>query len=466
MASTFLDEKISSFIEDKFPEFIKNDHPVFVEFLREYYKFLEAAKITLTNVQGTDQILLENKLTTNYLANEFDGTRFVYEDSSYGAFLKDETVTGQTSGAVSTILAEDNAGEVLYVEANRHFQVGEIITGGTSAARATIGKYQGNPVQNIQQLLEYVDVDKTINDYLDQFRETYLTAVPNTLASGVSKRKLIKSVRDLYRAKGTRKGHELFFRLMFDETPELTYPTENILKISAGDWSSDTILRVVATENNPANLVGQTVTQTPNVGLGHDIATANVEQILQLQEGETTVYQLILNVASIDGTFIAGAEVTGIDSTDADTSISATVQPVLIGAAVTDGAAGYTTDDTVTITSATGQNALISIVDVGSGEIGQIVIDNPGTGYTVGAPLFFDNTNTEGAGASAIVSCIGGAIAPELGDTALHTITGTTVDASTSITNITTSTLYGANQFVVQGKLTTGSTSVTNINTI
>ena len=104
-------------------------------------------------------------------------------------------------------------------------------------------------------------------------------------------------------------------------------------------------------------------------------------------------------------------------------------------------------------------------MDVGSGEIGQVIIDNPGTGYTVGDPLYFDNTNTEGSGASAIVSCIGGAIAPELGDTALHTITGTTQASSTSITNITTSTLYGANKFVVQGKLTTGSTSITNINT-
>ena len=157
MASTFLDEKISSFIEDKFPEFIKDDHPVFVEFLREYYKFLEAAKLTLTSVQATDQILLENKLTVNYLANEFDGTRFIFEDSVYGPFQKDEIVTGQTSGTTATVLAEDNTNDVLYIEANRHFQVGEIIVGSISNASATIGKYQGNPVQNIQQLLEYVD---------------------------------------------------------------------------------------------------------------------------------------------------------------------------------------------------------------------------------------------------------------------------------------------------------------------
>ena len=293
MASTFLDEKISSFIEDKFPEFVKADHPVFVDFLRLYYQFMEASKITLTKVQLSDQILLENKLTENFMLNE-DGTKFVYEDSTYGAFIKGETVTGQTSGAVAEILSEDNASGFLYVETNRFLQVGEVIVGSTSDATATISKYQGNPVQNIQQLLEYVDVDKTITDFFDQFRNTYLTAVPNTLATGISKRKVVKSIRDLYRAKGTKKGHEIFFRLMFGETPELFYPTDNLLKISAGDWSTDTVIRVVATANSPNNLVGQTVTQTVNVGLDHGVATANVEAILQLQEGETTVYQLIL----------------------------------------------------------------------------------------------------------------------------------------------------------------------------
>ena len=416
MASTFLDEKISSFVEDKFPEFVQKDHPVFVQFLKEYYKFLEAAKLTLTKPQEVDQILLENKLTTNFLANEEDGTRFVYEDSPFGPFQKDEIVTGQTSGATATILAEDNNNNILYIEANRFFEIGEIIVGATSGGSATISKYQGNPVQNIQQLLQYADVDNTVSDFLDHFRNSFLTAVPNTLATGVSKRKLVKSVRDLYRAKGSQKGHATFFRLMFDETPELTYPTENILKVSGGDWSSDTILRIIATENDPNNLVGQTITQTVNVSLDIASASAAVESILQLQEGESTVYQLILNVDSIIGTFVAGAEITGIDNADPDISIAGTVQPILVSATVTTGASGYTTEDKVTIASATGQNAIVSIIDVGSGEVGQVIIDNPGSGYTVGDPLYFDSTNTEGAGANAIVSCIGGSIAPEAGD--------------------------------------------------
>ena len=97
---------------------------------------------------------------------------------------------------------------------------------------------------------------------------------------------------------------------MFGETPELFYPTDNLLKVSAGDWSTDTVLRVVATANSPNNLVGQTITQTIDVGLDATTATATVESVLQLQEGETTVYQLVLNIDSIIGTFVKDAEIT------------------------------------------------------------------------------------------------------------------------------------------------------------
>ena len=415
MATTFLDEKISSFIEERFPEFVRTDHPVFVEFLKLYYQFMEAAKITLTNVQAYDTILLENLLTENFLLLE-DGVKVVGEDSTYGTFLKDENVTGQASGAVAQILAEDNANTILYIEHNRFFQVGEIIVGATSGARGTISKYQGNPIQNIQQLLEYADVDKTLTDFLDQFRDTYLTAVPNTLASGVSKRNLVKSVRDLYRAKGTKAGHELFFRLMFGETPELFYPTDNLLKISAGDWTSNTVIRVVATANNPANLVGQTITQTADADLEITASTATVESTLQIQEGETIIYELILNLDSVSGTFISGAEITGVDSIDADVAITATVQSIIIGVSVDTPGSFYTTNDEVTVTSVDGLNADVNVVDVGSGELDEIVIDASGINYVIGQDLYFDNINTEGSGASAKIINIGGALGPEIGD--------------------------------------------------
>ena len=415
MATTLLDEKISSFIEDKFPEFVRNDHPVFVEFLRLYYQFMESAKITMTNVQTHDTLLLENLLTDNFLLLE-DGTKIVGEDSVYGTFLKDETVTGLTSGAVATVLAEDNSNSVLYVEHNRFLQVGEVIEGSTSKARGTISKYQGNPVQNIQQLLEYANIDTTLTDFLDQFRDTYLTAVPNTVAPGVSKRNLVKSVRDLYRAKGTKEGHNAFFRMMFGETPEIFYPTDNLLKVSAGEWTSNTVIRIVASANNPSNLVGQVITQKVDETIGAAAASATVEGTLQMQEGETTVYELILNLDSIDGSFVQGAEISGIDNSDVDVAITGIVQAIISGSEVSTSGSFYTTGDAITVTSVEGKEASIEIVDVGSGEVEEIIIDSPGINYAIGQDLYFDNQNTEGSGATAKIINVGGAIGPEIGD--------------------------------------------------
>ena len=415
MANTFLDTKISSFIEDKFPEFVRTDHPVFVEFLRLYYEFMESAKITLVENQSPDNILLENELTTNFLLLE-DGDKVYTDDSLFGVFEKGEVVTGLTSGATATVLAEDNANSAIYIEQNRFFQVGEIIVGGSSKARGKISKYQGNPVQTLQQLLEYADIDKTITDFLDQFRDSYLTAIPNTLASGVSKRNLVKNIRDLYRAKGTRRGHELFFRLIFGETPEIFYPKDNVLKISAGEWTTATVLRIVGTQGNPTNLTGQTITQTVDTDLGTEAATATIESVLQFQEGAVTVSELVLNVDSIDGTFVSGGEVTGVDNTNVDLAIAGTVQSIITDASVTDGGSFYTTGDVVTATSLTGEKGEITIVDVSPGSVEEVAIDNPGSGYSVGQDLFFNNANTEGTGASAKITCVGGAIAPEAGD--------------------------------------------------
>ena len=84
---------------------------------------------------------------------------------------------------------------------------------------------------------------------------------------------------------------------MFDETPEIFYPRENLLKISAGEWTSNTVVRVVATNGNPNSLSGQVITQTVDATINASV-TATVETVLQLQEGETTVFEsyLILKV--------------------------------------------------------------------------------------------------------------------------------------------------------------------------
>ena len=64
-----------------------------------------------------------------------------------------------------------------------------------------MNKYRSNPVQNIQQLLDYADVDKTIQGFLTKFRNSFLTSIPDSLHSSINKRNLIKNIKSLYQAK-------------------------------------------------------------------------------------------------------------------------------------------------------------------------------------------------------------------------------------------------------------------------
>ena len=104
------------------------------------------------------------------------------DDSLFGVFEKGEVVTGLTSGATDTVLAEDNGNAAIYIEQNRFFQVGEIITGGSSKALVvrspSIKVIQFKPFSNFWSI---GDIDKTITDFLDQFRDSYLTTFQTLL---------------------------------------------------------------------------------------------------------------------------------------------------------------------------------------------------------------------------------------------------------------------------------------------
>ena len=217
-----LKNKVSTHIQHQLPEFIQADHPVFSKFVKLYYQFLESAEITFSEVNN---YLRQETTSPNFMISE-SGEKIVLEDSVV-KFTIGETITGNTSKATATVLVDDVDGTTarLYVTSQNKFEVGETVTGSSSNSTGTIATYRPNPVSNIQQLLNMSNVDATIYEFLDNFRDAFLEGVVDNLASGVDKRRLIKNIRDLYIAKGTKKGHELFFRLLLNEEPIIEYPT-------------------------------------------------------------------------------------------------------------------------------------------------------------------------------------------------------------------------------------------------
>jgi len=415
-------DKISNLIESQLPDFTLADHPKFVQFLKTYYLFMESAELIVTNINSSSGIQLETETNQqNYLIMNSSrvGTqrtlldaddKILLEDSAYGKFTRGETITGQTSKATSTILTEDLGSNRLFISAQDKFIVGETVVGSISNATAVISKYRPNPVTSIQDLLNFRDPDKVISDFLSNFRQEFLNTIPDDLFDNVDKRKLIKNIKSLYQLKGTKAGHNIFFRLLFDEISDTIYPRENILRVSDGKFTTNKVLRAIASAGSTENLAGRTITgQTSK-------ATAIVESISKFIISASEVSEFILNDDSITGTFQIGEELRGTASDTDDILIKANITGIPISKSITQPGSLHNLNESTTLTGG-GAGAIIQTGNIGSGGVTEVVIDNVGTGYAVGEDLIFDNTNTNGAGAAGFISVVNGGFTQEAGTT-------------------------------------------------
>ena len=419
-------EKISTILNSQLPEFVVADHPKFAEFLKVYYQLLESAELSVTAIEGTDGITLEtetgqvNNLVLNSSRKDTartlldEGDKILLEESTYGKFTRGETIIGQSSKATAVVLVEDISNNRLIISAQDKFLDNEYVVGQSSGAMATISDYRPNPVNNISDLINFRDPDKVIDHFLTNMRNEFLATLPENLALGLDKKKLIKNIKSLYRSKGSVRGHEMFFRILFGEQSETIYPREQMLKASDGQFDSLKVLRVIATVGDATLLVGRTITgQTSE-------ATAIVENTSTFQIGASTVTQLILNADSIQGTFAVGEEIQGTTSDTDNYFIKANITGIPGTKNITNDGSLNKVTDTISLTAG-GEGALFQIEDIGPGKITEIIIDNKGTGYEVGDQLIFDNTNTNGGNAAGFVKIVNGGIADQNGSTSLAT---------------------------------------------
>ena len=473
-----LKNKVSLQVEQQLPEFVRSENPNFVAFMKAYYEFMESAELKLTSFGSVDSMMLEAQpvdgSTTNYVllestnryrSDEID--TILQEETTYGAFVNGETITGDTSKATAVIRTADiNVGSRLFISSQNDFLIGEVITGGTSNATAVISNYTANPVQNVQQLMQYADIDDTIDQFFDQFKEAFLRTIPKDLTSGVNERSLLKNIKDLYRAKGTKKGHELFFRILLNEEVEVAYPNVDMLRVSDGDWSEDTILRVTSGDDTilmeNANdvlddifilledgaqlkiedsivgssdllkLVGQVITQgavsdqsiLPGgayYGEGFEIisqATALIDSVLAYNFGGETVYQLTLSQDSLVGTFVTGQRITATSNDDFDATLYGKIISQVTGynALTSTSSQYYQINDPLTVTADNGSDAALQIETLTAGTVSDVIVDSAGSGYLIGDVVTVNNANTNGTALEAKVTVVNGGIAPEAGN--------------------------------------------------
>jgi hypothetical protein len=113
-----------------------------------------------------------------------------------------------------------------------------------------------NLTDGIRNLESYRDISTTTDDYIQYFYNTFLPGVPLEIAA--DKKLLAKYIRQENLSRGTLRAYRLLFRALYNEDVELSYPADQILKVSDGDWRIDRYL-VADYDDNTYKFIGKTI---------------------------------------------------------------------------------------------------------------------------------------------------------------------------------------------------------------
>ena len=101
---------------------------------------------------------------------------------------------------------------------------------------------QDQVVYDSRRLLEYRDIDKTLDLFVNNFKKKYMFPIPEDISG--DKRLLQKHIKEIYGSKGTERGLKLLFQLLFGDTISVYKPGDDLLRLSDGEWNQDNYIEV------------------------------------------------------------------------------------------------------------------------------------------------------------------------------------------------------------------------------
>lgn len=226
-----------------------------------------------------------------------------------------------------------------------------------------------NILYNSKKLLEYRDIDETLEEFIVFFKTKYLNNIQFETVS--NKRLFIKNSLDFYKSKGSQRAVDLLFRLIYGEPAEIYYPGDDVFKSSSGEWVNPVYLEITHQSNN-VDFVGKQILGT-NSG-----ATAFVERLVRRKINNK--FFDIFYISNVIGKFSFGESISFIG---ADTN----KLPVIIGSAneatVIVGSADFKVGESVYLYSANGTKgqAIVTKIQSTTGIVQFTLIDG-GYGYS------------------------------------------------------------------------------------
>lgn len=271
----------------------------------------------------------------------------------------------------------------------------------------------GNPVHESRSLLDYRDIDNTVEDFLEYFQKKYLYGIPFNIIS--NKRFLLKHILDVYRSKGTIQCYRLLFKLIYDEDVKIYLPSTDMLKVSDGTWKQPRYLEVSAASKTK-EFFGKIIIGTTS---GTKAVVENY--VRESYHNDIVDILYISNIQPTGAEFIIGEKV--VLETDLGDFDALAKSPNIVGSLaridIINGGQGFQVGDLLKIVykdpfnseiKSYGVDGIVKVTSLARGE-GQLSIEiqNPGFGYLANSKTFLykDPLDVTGQGASFRLQAIG-----------------------------------------------------------
>jgi hypothetical protein len=246
-----------------------------------------------------------------------------------------------------------------------------------------------------KNILNYSDVDKTLDDFLAYYFNDFLPNFPEEILS--DKTKVLKVAKQLYQAKGTPASYKLLFRVLYNSDAEILMTKDLVFRASDSQWYVPKYLKI---KSNDTNWLLPSVKNLRLYG-ENSKSFAVIDNIVTT----TNIDKFNLYVSQIERLFVSGEYIRVVDSNNQDvwfddgvivpkgTPNAYTLRAKIVGAisniTINNSNRGskYKPGDPVVVynglDSAAGVGATAQVGETTSGSIQRLNVINPGYGYRV-----------------------------------------------------------------------------------
>lgn len=237
----------------------------------------------------------------------------------------------------------------------------------------------GQQAYYARNLIEYKDIDKTVDSFIVHFKETFLKDLP--LANQVNERLLVRNILDLYQNKGNEQSVKLLIRALYNQDSSVYLPGEDVLKLSDGTWVKPNYIEVTVSTRNPSFLNKEIQGATSG-------SKAFCESVVKKRINGK--YIDVLYLSNVRGDFSYGERI--VETANTNIVNSPTVMGSLTSLDVLNGGQNFAVGDEFSIVSDNGKNgkAIVTAITSATGRV-NFTIDDGGFGYSNTANVYISD---------------------------------------------------------------------------